>query len=373
MLGSDPGNGLYTVLLPHVQSSREIARNLSARAQLAIAEGRADDAWQDVLTMQRIARHHGRSPMIIEQLVGMAIRSMAQDATAALLTDAAASTDALKRRWSELAPLLQTDSRLKNMVEMERLCCLEVSLQLRSGLLTAKDLEALTMLTNGESLNVDAGLGLPDFRKAQRALHSMLLQAGDVNEALTYCNSYFDDVEDALSQPSYSSRRDALDEVATKYGVGTNTNLAGTAAVAFLLGGPKGLDEIGHRTLIRELAPAFRQVNTAEGRILARGRLLFAAYVAELARREGEDITSGDELLAAGNAATADLGGSATPSLTDPFVEAPFRIRSTDDGLRIYSIGENGKDDGGKTFGDEPDGDDLRVTLKRPPVQKPGK
>ena len=45
----------------------------------------------------------------------------------------------------------------------------------------------------------------------------------------------------------------------------------------------------------------------------------------------------------------------------DLFAAKPMIYRRTADGYLLYSVGINGKDDGGKTYGDEVGADDLRV------------
>jgi len=54
----------------------------------------------------------------------------------------------------------------------------------------------------------------------------------------------------------------------------------------------------------------------------------------------------------------------------DPFNEQPLLYRITEKGFRIYSTGENGKDDGGLTRAEKsyPDNDDMVFTVERTPA-----
>jgi hypothetical protein len=61
------------MLLPEVQKMRELARLLSLRCRLQIAEGKIADALQDVQTGFAMARHVGEGPSLIQALVGMAL------------------------------------------------------------------------------------------------------------------------------------------------------------------------------------------------------------------------------------------------------------------------------------------------------------
>jgi hypothetical protein len=58
----------------------------------------------------------------------------------------------------------------------------------------------------------------------------------------------------------------------------------------------------------------------------------------------------------------------------DPFNEKPFGYRLTDEGFMLWSVGPDGKDDGGKTFEElelnsMDNGGDL--VLRVPPAKKP--
>jgi len=52
----------------------------------------------------------------------------------------------------------------------------------------------------------------------------------------------------------------------------------------------------------------------------------------------------------------------------DPFAAAPLRYELTRDGYRLWSVGPNGADDGGRSGDDEPPADDLVVRMPADPV-----
>jgi len=356
---SDPPT-LVSVLLPHVQRTRSIARALDARAMLNIGEGRSDAAWQDVMTMHRIAAHLDTSAIVIERLVGMAIGAMAQKATVLSLVDPRLSSAQLEQRWRDLADVLPARSHIASVVQSDRFMSLDLTLALRSGAVTLNDLGVSSVAPPSEGAGPATFI---DFRKVGKTLESLLVNSGDVNEVLAYVNSFHNGVEEALSRETYSERKAELQRVIQEFGV--DKPVTGTAAAAFLLAGADGLDFIGKQSIIRLFSSAYNQVHVAEGRALARSALLHAAIAAELLYREnGEDAASGEQLEEAA-AALAQSAGVAAPRLVDPFTGGAFKVRRTEEGLMIYSLGDNQKDEAGKTYGEGNGTDDISVSLNR--------
>jgi hypothetical protein len=63
-------------------------------------------------------------------------------------------------------------------------------------------------------------------------------------------------------------------------------------------------------------------------------------------------------------AALADLAPKYIEQVpTDLFSGKPLVYKPSDTGYLLYSVGVNGQDDGGKTYGDDPPGDDLRIRM----------
>jgi hypothetical protein len=65
--------GFLAALLPNVQRCRELAAALVCRAMLRVAEGKVDEALQDLLASHRLGRLVARGATLIELLVGLAI------------------------------------------------------------------------------------------------------------------------------------------------------------------------------------------------------------------------------------------------------------------------------------------------------------
>ena len=67
------------LLLPEVQSARDLARPLSLRCRLEIAEDRLEDARKTLQTMLQLSRDVAETPTLINCLVGIAIQGMANN------------------------------------------------------------------------------------------------------------------------------------------------------------------------------------------------------------------------------------------------------------------------------------------------------
>jgi len=373
LIASDGSRMLVAVLLPHVQQVRDTARALSARAFLALGEGRGDDAWNDVLTLYRLAGHLERGPFLIGHLVGIAVSSIARLPAEACLVDASASPDILAKRWNELSSLLGPETREVTWLESEHFMTLDLTLAIRSGNAeTAMLLGSITTVSPPGNLG-DEGLPQIDFKKAHQAFQTMMLKLGDVNETLAFSNQYHARMAAAIALPDYLARKAAIEAVAREFHGDATPDHIGSVTAAFFMGGPEAVENLARSSVIRHFAATFAQCNKAEARKITRNRLLHAAFAAELAfRKNGRDVADSDQL----NAAIQEFSFAADvalPEMKDPYTGDFFRITSDEGRLVVYSVGDNGKSDGGKTFGEGEGCDDLVVVLKRgmaSPAQK---
>lgn len=67
------GQGIFTILLPEIQETRNLARLLTVRIRLRLAQGRFAEAIEDLQTGIALARHVGDNVFIVGNLVGIAI------------------------------------------------------------------------------------------------------------------------------------------------------------------------------------------------------------------------------------------------------------------------------------------------------------
>jgi hypothetical protein len=127
--------------------------------------------------------------------------------------------------------------------------------------------------------------------------------------------------------------------------------------------GPKKRGEVVGDVLIGLLLPAFDKVQSAIDRCDQTQRNLHLAFALAAYRRDHGTYP----------AALADLAPKYLDAIPDDlFAGKPLVYRPAEKGYLLYSFGENGSDDGGQAWDDEPRGDDLvvRVPVPEPKAKK---
>jgi hypothetical protein len=175
------------------------------------------------------------------------------------------------------------------------------------------------------------------------------------DNALLLGNKQFDKAVAAARQPTVLARRRALEQLKQE-GNSLKSHATGELAKAIAredMGGFMG--RLLSALLVRGLTfEAADLVETQE----ALGQLAFS-----LAAYRADHGTYPDSL------------GALVPKYarrvsSDPFTEQPLRYRREGSGFLLYSVGQNGVDDGGRTVDSQPPGDDLVVKVSGGPPQK---
>jgi hypothetical protein len=93
------------LILPHLQKARDLCRVMLARASQRVAEGRIDDASDDIISVFQAARHCGSSPVLISLLVDVALETFATRVVARHLPRfSPAQAERFAARLEELPP-----------------------------------------------------------------------------------------------------------------------------------------------------------------------------------------------------------------------------------------------------------------------------
>jgi len=339
---TEKGRGLLVgALLPNVQKCRELTAALACRAMRRVAEGKFDAAWQDLLACHRLGRHVARGATLIEALVGIAIEQIACNADLAYLERAGLTTEQIQKCLKELQALPSMPSMADKIDLGERMVYLDTVQHLRR---------------NGPGALDDPPAKEPDPAEL-RALVSIYVPA------LRNGNRWYDRIAAALRHKDRAEREKELDKIekelaALKKGVagpGTLTKLRLGKDVPETVG--KAIGDV----LMGLMMPAARKVQNAADRAEQVGRNLHVAFVlAAYHREQGRYPAKLDEL--------APKYLKAVPN--DLFSAKALVYRPSRKGYLLYSVGVNGKDEGGRWYDDEPPGDDPRVRMPLPALKR---
>ena len=331
---------LVAVLLPTAQSCREFSRLLATRAMCRLNAGDVDRAWDDLQACHRLGRHVSNGWTLVELLVGIAIDSIACQGDVALAHHASLMTGQSLKFRAHLEKLPPMNSMTEIIDQGERYMYLD-------------SVTHLARNTPGvmEMLGID---GEGPGATLTKILSKMLI---DWNEPMNVGNHWYDRIAEAGRKPTFEERREAyaaLDDEVQKMAKEVKDTKS-LAASIFLSGSPR--KAIGRRVgtiLVALLLPAVR-----------------AAADAEIRSRELIDLTRMSFALSAYKSdngtfpETLDkLAPKYIPELpTDYFAPGPYHYERTATGYLLYGVGQNGKDDGGKSiFEEQSGGDDLLVS-----------
>jgi hypothetical protein len=342
------GQGLLIgALLPAVQKCRELCTALAARAMLRTAEGKFADAWQDLLSCHRLGRLVARGPTLIESLVGIAIDTIASRADVAYLATANLPARKVRECLRDLDALPPLPVIADKIDIGERFIFLDILQAVRRG--------GVGVL---ESMAGGAPPKLAD-PKIQEAIGRL-----DWTPAFRNGNRWFDRVVAAMRQKDHAEQQKEMRKIdlelrARKKELG-EFSIGRTFA---LLGDPhkEVATEIGD-ILICLLLPAFDKVQSAADRAEQVQRNLrvavaLAAYHADEGRYP---------------ATLEPLAPRYLPAIPgDIFSGKALIYRPSENGYLLYSVGVNGKDEGGRWFDDTPPGDDPSVRIPLPERKPP--
>jgi len=305
---------LTATSLPGIQFIRETSRCLSARAMWHLGEGRADNAWNDVLASHRIARLAAQGHTLVDQLVAIAIHQMACDRTITLLHHVGLSPEQSKTIQRDIASLDDFSGMANSIDRMER----------------AYFLDVVTRLSRGDNESMSSEVGLED--------HMTLFNyvSVDWNIVLRVGNKLYDRMAAAARLPNYAARQREFAKIDTE--VAQLTSNFGPATFLAAVLSPSARGDAIAAVMAGLFLPALNAAMAAEDR--ANTTLDLTRLTAALAVYRAEHGAYPNQL--------SDLVPDVLPKLPlDLYNAKPFIYKRTDDGYLLYSAGENGQDDRG--------------------------
>ncbi len=305
---------IASLWLPCVQMIRGTTRTLPVRAMWNLGEGRTAEAWQDLLACHRIARLTSKSPTLVGQLVALAIDGVACNVTTPFLHHADLDAEAAREILAELQKLGPASSCLRAMDQGERLMYLDI---------------AQTLMTGKEGLGA---LGLPS--EADVLFRVKI----DWNLVLRNGNLWHDELVAAAKLPTRKQRTAEFDRINQKLARVSLRPKNPSAWVGSALNSTRRSEMISD-ILLSTMLPATTAAFNAEDR--TNTQLELTRLAAALAVYCAEQGAYPEQL--------ADLVPGVLAKLpVDLYSEKSFLYERKDDGgYLLYSVFENGIDDGG--------------------------
>jgi hypothetical protein len=350
LISSDDNEGMVMdVLLTGAQSSRECARALTARAMLRISEGRIDDAWDDLLNCHRLARLTGQGGTLVEALVCLTIDSIACAGDQTFLQNAKLTAGQIAKMRADLDKLPPIPSIADKIDMGERFMFLD------SALTTARKGPSFLMKLDGGGARKSVWESLTD---------SLAPLAVDWDVVLSLGNSWYDRSVAAARKTSRTERVKAANELVKDLGQLTNRARDPKSIALSLLGNPRkaNSERIG-QMLVALLLPGVQASVEAEDRQTMQFNVTCLAFALAAYRADRGDYPP----------KLADLVPQYVKNLPKDIFndEADLKYKLQDGGYLLYSVGRNGKDDGGRSYDDRKDDEDCDDLAVRISASKP--
>ena len=342
------GSGsLIACLLPNVQVCRNAASLFGCRAMLRLGSGRTDDAWTDLITSHRLGRLLQRGGCLIEQLVGIAIESIALQGEAIFLSHAKLTRQQVDACMADLRGM-PARARSADKVDLtERFCMLDIMQSLaRSGSDAMKT------------------LGLQSDGVGEEALTMGLFsRSTDWNVAMRTANTHYDRVITSMRIEDLPARMEKMAEFDAELKLLT-ADIKERVWTAVLLSATKRGELFGN-LIVALMTPAVSKIMAAEERTAQENDHLIIAFALKARHLDTGDFPAKLE----------DLAPKYLPKIPiDRFAAAALKYERRDNGYRLYSVGSNRMDENGNGREGSPPGDDLAITMpaiEPPPVLLP--
>lgn len=334
---------LIGCLLPNVQVCRNAAMLFTCRAMLHLGENRPAEAWEDLMSCHRLGLVMDHGGTFIEQLVGVAIQSIAMHAELVFFDQAKLTKEMLDRCKSDLEQLPAGSKSADKIDISERFTTLDVIQHTARG-----GPDAFKTLGWGQGNNNFEAMG------------KLFNRSTDWNPTMRYVNSWYDRVVPILRVEDYLSRTEQLQEFEEELKAIGNEVKDSSWTAPMLSAKQRG--ELFGKVFVALMFPAIGKIQEAEARTTAMFSLnKLAIALANYRLEHGKYPATLTEL--------APKYLDRIPN--DLFNGQPLKYSLKDDGYRLHSVGPNKTDDNGRGRESNPRGDDIVVEMPMKAPQKP--
>jgi hypothetical protein len=330
LIDNQPGL-LFAMLLPLSQSVRETGRSLPARAMWHLGEGRTEQAWQDLLAVHRLSRLFAQGHSLVEQLVGFATSYNACDRTVTLLHHGQLNAELARQVADDLATIRPFTAAARSLDQMERMLALNAFIGVAKG---------------GGSELFSALSGVQDNDFGNNAFNVISV---DWNVVLLETNRWYDRLAQAAKLSDRPARAAEFAKIeADMRQLVTEVRVPGRWLAGVVSRHQRS--ELVSSVMLGLFLPAVNAAMEAQDRANATFQLTRLAAALAVYRAEHGAYPPRLEELVPGILPTLPV---------DLYNAKPFVYKRDGEGYLLYSLGENGTDDGGSN-------EQLRILNGRP-------
>ena len=284
----------------------------------------------------------GRGGLLIEGLVGVSIELIACRADIAFIEKTQPDATKLAGYIRDLCALPPMPAAADQIDLSERLAYLDTVMAVdRQGL------SAFTSIRSGDNIS--------------RPPPDGMLTGIDWNPGLESANRWYDLIVDALRQKNRGLRNQKLNELEAELGLLQSSFLGGAGQTALhepsLPASTRG--KVVGEFFLTALFPAGRKIQDAHDRSLQTLSNVITAFALAAYHRDNGRYPDRLDVLAPKYLKEVPR---------DLFSGNALIYRPALKGYLLYSVGPNGKDDGGHGPEDKPEGDDIVVRMPVPPL-----
>jgi hypothetical protein len=345
---SEKGRGMLVgALVPGVQKCREFATALALRAMLRVGEKKFDEAWQDLLACHRLGRLVGRGATLIDALVGIVIEQTASRSDLGYLAGANLSAKEVQDRLKDLQGLPPLRPLADTIDVGERIMFLDIFQSVRRG-----------------GVRVLEGISGGAPKRPPNPIEQIALQTIDWEPGLRSSNRWYDRLVAAMRLKNRTDRQKELDQIDQELKALRKRAKEPETLAKLILASDKADKTAGQAIgdiLISLLLPASRKVQEAHDRTEQTQRNLSVAFALSAFHRDHGRYP----------AKLAELAPQYLATVPDDLFSGKGLVyRPSDKGYLFYSVGVNGKDEGGQQYDDDPRGDDISVRMPLPELKR---
>jgi len=315
--------GIFGARMTATNRVREAVRALESLAMQRLQDGKLDQAWADTMAIHRLARLASQGPTLIDGLVAISLDSMAFATDQALLQHAHLTAAQARKMRADLAALPPMAKMSDKLDVSERFMTLDIVAMLARG----KNLEG------GSDSTIAHPAGL------------------DWDAILRITNKWYDGIVAAARQPTRTERWRAYVQIDVDLEKQINAVKSWKSLVWSVLGNPRTSRSklIGFMMVSLHLLAVEMAMNAED-----RGNMTFdvntlAFVLAEYRAQHGSYPAKLAEL--------APKYVATVPK--DTFSGGALHYKPHHVGYLLYSVGPNGKDDGGRNR--EDNADDVKL------------